>query len=245
MDYEIMNDWLSQGEMTISRVLLKHYRRIGLTNDDLVVVIQLKSFIDEGNFFPSSTELGERMGLNSDEAFQSIHQLIRKKVLEIETITNDEGKAQDQYSLKLLYQKLFVYLEQERNKQVEADNEVEAKDLYSLFEKEFSRPLSPIEIQTLNMWIDQDKYSPDLIQMALREAVLSQVYNLKYIDRILLNWEKKNITTKDQVLKEAKKYRDKQEQKKQGLSASDQASNKGSKPVPLYNWLENYDQSDD
>src|SRR5699024_12555455 len=76
-----------------------------------------------------------------------------------------------------------------------------------MLESEFGRPLSPIEIETLVAWIENDKYSPELIQLALREAVFSQAYNFKYIDRILLYWEKKNIRTKEQVEKEIQRNR--------------------------------------
>ena len=44
---------------------------------------------------------------------------------------------------------------------------------------------------------------PELIRLALR-AVLNQAYSLKYIDRILLAWERKNITTKEQVAADQK-----------------------------------------
>jgi len=238
MDDRIVKEWLNAGEMTLPRMLLKHYRDVGLNNDDLVTIVQLKSFIDEGIFFPSSQDLSERLKVSRDEAFQMMHSLIKKKVLEIQTITNEEGKAQDQLSFDLLYEKLFVYLKQKENEKVEKEQEIEEKDLYSLFEKEFGRPLSPIEIQTLNMWIDEDSYSPELIQMALREAVLSQVYSLKYIDRILLNWEKKNIKTKSQVLKESKKHRERQESKKT-MNDSKEDDTSG-KPVPMFDWLKDY-----
>ena len=48
---------------------------------------------------------------------------------------------------------------------------------------------------------------PELIRLALREAVLNQAYSLKYIDRILLAWERKNITTKEQVAADQKTKR--------------------------------------
>jgi len=41
-----------------------------------------------------------------------------------------------------------------------------------------------------------------LIQLALKEAVLSQAYSLKYMDRILLSWERKNLKTAAQVQRE-------------------------------------------
>lgn len=232
MEYNLFEDWIEAGNTDVPTLLLMHYKDIGLTNDDLVVITQLKAFIDKGDRFPDTEILGKRMHLSKDEAFRSIHQLIQKKVLTIETIDNEEGKSQDQLSFDLLWEKLFIYLKQQKSKEESEQEEDQTKDLYSLFESEFGRPLSPIELQTLNMWIDEDHYSTGLIQMALREAVLSQVYSLKYIDRILLNWEKKNIRTKDQVKKETQSHRDRQNQ-------HNQDSNPGqpSKPVPMHNWL--------
>ena len=46
-----------------------------------------------------------------------------------------------------------------------------------------------------------------MISLALKEAVLSQAYSLRYMDRILLNWEKRNLTTVKQVQKEENRQR--------------------------------------
>ena len=67
--------------------------------------------------------------------------------------------------------------------------------------------LSPIEFETINQWLEDDHYAPDLISLALKEAVLSQAYSLRYMDRILLNWEKKHLTTVAQVQKESERQR--------------------------------------
>lgn len=232
MEYKLLENWIKAGNTDTPTLLLMHYKDIGLTNDDLVVLIQLKSFIDKGDHFPDTDVLAKRMHLSKDEAFKSIHQLIQKKVLSIETIRNEEGKSQDQFSFNLLWEKLFIYLKQQKTEQENKEDENQTKNLYAIFESEFGRPLSPIELQTLNMWIDEDHYATELIQMALREAVLSQVYSLKYIDRILLNWEKKNIRSKEQVEQESKKHRDRQNQYNQESN-----SKQPSKPVPMHNWL--------
>lgn len=231
MDNEF-KQWIDAGHTTLPNLLLMHYKDIGLTNDDLVMILQLKSFMDKGEGFPNTEILATRLQLSKEEAFSSIHELINKKVLTIDTLTNDEGKSQDQISFDLLWEKLIVYLKQQELKNQENKEAIEEKDLYQLFETEFGRPLSPIEIQTLNMWIDEDQYQPELIQMALREAVLNQAYSLKYIDRILLSWEKKNIRTKEQVEKEAKKHRDGRQSQ-----SYDNKENSPSKPVPMHNWL--------
>ncbi len=73
------------------------------------------------------------------------------------------------------------------------------QEIFSNIEKEFGRTLSPIELETISQWFDIDNYDPDIIMLALKEAVLNQVRNLKYMDRILGNWEKQNLKTVQQI----------------------------------------------
>ena len=81
--------------------------------------------------------------------------------------------------------------------------------------------------------MDEDHYDPELIQFALREAVLNQAYSLNYIDRILLSWERKNITSKAQVEEEQKR------RKKQFLQNENASQEEGPMPkIPMHNWLE-------
>ena len=73
------------------------------------------------------------------------------------------------------------------------------QEVYKNIEVEFGRLLTPMELQTIDSWLNTENYSPELIVLALREAVLNQVYSLKYIDKILLSWEKQNIKTSADV----------------------------------------------
>ena len=159
--------------------------------------------------------------------------------MSIETTKDENGVTQDAYSLSLLWEKLIVLLKQEQTKEADVKEEETEKNLYTIFESEFGRPLSPIEMETLVMWVEDDKYSPELIQMALREAVLSQVYNFKYIDRILINWEKKNIRTKEQVEKETKNYRE-----RSNTNRVETNDDELSEPVPMINWLKDLNKND-
>ncbi len=68
----------------------------------------------------------------------------------------------------------------------------------------FARPISPYEIETLNQWIDVDKHDFTLIRAALDEAYSHDKLSFKYVDRILLNWKKNNVTTTE----ESKKIRE-------------------------------------
>lgn len=102
--------------------------------------------------------------------------------------------------------------------------------LYPLFEKELGRLLSPMEIETLNMWIDQDKYDETLIKHGLREAVISGKLNIKYIDRILLNWKRNGVKSVEQAREYSKNFKGSAEKPK--ITERELDNN-----TPRYNWL--------
>lgn len=104
-------------------------------------------------------------------------------------------------------------------------------NLLEIFQQEFGRLLTPIEMQTIGEWLDRDHYSQDIILEALREAVLNQKYSLKYIDRILLSWDKKNIRSSSQAKQETKRFA--HSQYKEPTPTDDEEE-----LIPLFNWLE-------
>ena len=79
---------------------------------------------------------------------------------------------------------------------------------YNQIEIEFGRPLSPVEQETIRDWLTTDHYLPEVILLALREAVLNAAYSLKYMDRILLNWERRHLKTAQQVQAELKRHQE-------------------------------------
>ncbi|MDN6161831.1 MAG: DnaD domain-containing protein [Atopostipes sp.] len=236
MKNELLMKWIEAGQTEIPTLLLEHYRELGLTNDEFILILQLKSHIDRGNYFPDLNRVAEAMDITKNSAFKAVHQLIQKKLLSIETRKDEDGITEDIYSLDFLWEKLIALMEQDEKEEEIEEEEKESKNLYSIFESEFGRPLSPMEMETLVMWVEEDNFSKELIQLALREAVLSQVYSFKYIDRILLNWKKKNIRTKEQVEKESQRFREYSQSKNQ--AQLDDEDDDSSGPVPMINWLE-------
>lgn len=74
---------------------------------------------------------------------------------------------------------------------IDNDDNNTAPSIYQDIEKELKRPLSSMEFEIINGWIDS--LPLELIKEACKRAVLSESFNLKYIDRIILNWQKNNV----------------------------------------------------
>lgn len=81
------------------------------------------------------------------------------------------------------------------------------EEIFQDIEKEFGRPLSPIEMESISGWMDKDGFTPDIIFLSLREASLNQALSIKYMDRILLNWQKRNLKTPIEIESFNEKYR--------------------------------------
>ena len=86
--------------------------------------------------------------------------------------------------------------------------------IYDLFEKEFNRTLSPVEFELIGAWLDSG-IDEELLNLALKEAVYNGVFNLKYVDKIIYEWTKKGIKTKEDVEKDKEKFRNSKEIKKE------------------------------
>jgi len=198
--------WIEAGQTTVPVMLLKYYPLIGLDEKECMMLIHIHSFIEKGNMFPTPDELSNRMTLTSPECFTMIQRLIKKGLLEIGE-SSVQNVREESYSLFPLWNALMNKLTKENQLEKRAATMQSQTDLYSIFEQEFGRPLSPLECETLAMWIDQDHQSPTLIKAALREAVISNKLNFRYIDRILFEWKKQGIQTVEEAKKHGEKFR--------------------------------------
>ncbi|MEW9500179.1 DnaD domain-containing protein [Jeotgalibacillus marinus] len=222
--------WIKEGQVSIPAILLKNYSLLGINETECMMLIHIHTYIEKGNSFPTPEELSNRMTLSASECFSVIQKLLKKGVLGIDQ-SSVKDVREESYSLLPLWNTLMNKLIKEQQHE-KLTNTLQAQtDLFTLFEQEFGRPLSPLECETLAMWIDKDNQSPTLIKAALREAVISMKLNFRYIDRILFEWKKQGIETVEQARKQSEKFRQPQKQE----LAQDKPT---TKKVPFYNWLE-------
>ncbi|WP_019241971.1 MULTISPECIES: DnaD domain-containing protein [Bacillus] len=231
MSKEQLLTWLQEGNVTIPSFLFVHYAQMGLNEQELILLLQLQYFQKEGNSFPTPDEISDRMSISAVECMNILRKLIQKGFLEIqETITVDAVRSEI-YSLLPLQKKLVEHFLTEQNLQTAVNKEVEERSLYTVFEQEFGRALSPFECETLGMWIDDDHHSNVIIKAALREAVISGKLNFRYIDRILFEWKKNGIKTVEQAKAYGEKFRTNHQRREIKPKPT-------TTEMPFYNWLE-------
>lgn len=200
MDDKIIN-LLKLRPVVIPRILLNNYRELKITDSELVVIIVLLSYGDKITYNPE--EFAREVKMSKHEVMSIIDSLCDKNIISL-VIEKINKKTNEYLSMEMLYQKLFnIVVNNDDLKQVEIDNSI-----FSVFEKELGRTLSPMEFEQIKEWITTGN-SNELIICALREAVLNGVGNLRYIDSILNDWRKKGYKKSDDIKKDREIYRSK------------------------------------
>ena len=110
---------------------------------------------------------------------------------------------------------------------MDENNKIDApSNIFEKMEKEFGRTLSPIEYELVKAWLENNT-KEEIIEEALKEASLNGVSNLRYMDKIIYEWTKKGIKTKEDV--EKNRLEHKKSKKNEKVEVFD------------YNWLDDED----
>lgn len=185
-------DLLKERDYVVPSFLINKYKKLSLSSDDVIMLIYLINM--NKPIVCDYQKISNDLNIDVVSVMSKINTLKEKNILSIEVKKNMYSKLEEYINLDLFYEKVF--LEFIDNKE-EIDNSI-----YATFETELGRTLSPIEYELLNSW--NTKYEKDIIIEALKEAVLSNVRNFRYIDRILFEWEKKGINSIDKLEKNKK-----------------------------------------
>ena len=178
----------------VSKELLFNYKKLNITDSEFIVLIYL---INQSNTSYNPKQIGNDLKLDLNNVLELINSLCEKNIIKIEMkkINNIRSEI---INLDSLYEKIAFVLQE-----VEEKND---SNLYSVFETEFGRTLSPMEFEIINGWLDNG-YTEELIKLALKEATYNGVSNLRYIDKIIYEWGKKGIKTKEDVENNRKQFK--------------------------------------
>ncbi len=152
--------------------------------------------------------------ISVNKILDSFTSLTNKGLISIDVIKENSG-VKEVVNLDPIYKCMIDGL-MKNNKKVVNNN------IFEKFEKEFSRTLSPMEYEIINDWLDKN-ISEELILGALKEATYNGVNNLRYIDKIIYEWNKKGFKNMEDVNNHLRNRN---------------TSDKSVKEISDYNWLD-------
>lgn len=249
-------DFFQQGATSIPNLLLKYYKKIGLSDLELILIIHLLRFkCEENDPFPTAERLRQFMA--SDEVIikGTIAGLIEKGIITVTHYYDDKAEEiLNAYSYDYLFERISEVWARDKmrelqrtrsiivknhdnfiNSHIGNDMEKDFAQVHKSFEREFGRLLSPIEIEQIQLWLVQDGQNTEIVIEALRRAVLMGKHNFKYIDSILLEWKKNNLQSLNEINSYETNFKQRQGSKNQKTPPEKSPNNKKEKIKMLYN----------
>ncbi|WP_261805601.1 DnaD domain-containing protein [Lapidilactobacillus luobeiensis] len=201
-----INDLVGTPYTVIANLILDHYAELGMNDHQLAIFLQIVKYSQLNEKFPSPDQLALVVKKPVGEVYQILSQLTQQRFIMVTTDTY-HAQHRDQYSVAPFFQRVAQLRDQKQVVHSFQEEQADIAKLYKEFQVEFGRPLSPIEMETIDNWLNRDQYSLTLIRLALREAVLSDARSLKYIDRILIDWQRRQIKNADDLQRYKAKFK--------------------------------------
>ena len=210
MSNSILEGLIKEKDYTFKKLLFKLIKDFDLSLEELLLLVY---FINQDKPVFDIKRISLITYLSSNEIMAAFSSLTGKGLVSIKT-SKEDGKITEVIDITNTYRAMVSDININIKKQA-------TTNIYTIFEKEFGRPLSPVEYEIIKAWITSG-ISEELIKGALKEAVFNNVRNLRYIDKILSEWEKKGFKSVDEVDSYLKK----------------KESNNPKQKLFDYNWLE-------
>lgn len=216
MSNNILEGLIKAKDYTFKRQLFKIVADYNLSINELLLLIYFMNLDIPTLNVP---EIKKETLLSEKSILESFSLLSSKGLLAIKMEKGKDGKVTEVLDLSNLYKAMVSEINLNIKKKTESN-------IFEIFEKEFSRTLSPMEYEMINAWISSGM-DEEMIIGALKEATFNGVSNLRYIDRIIYEWGKKGFKNMNDV-----------------KAHMENRNKKSKKDEPIlfdYNWLEDED----
>lgn len=170
--------------LNFSYLLIEFYKKIGLNEEELAVILVLDHLLSQGNNLTNSTALALNMTYDEKRIDSIMANLYERKLIEI-NIVNGTVSFSINPIKNILYKKFqeSIFTEEELTKNNELE-EVRSEVLQNL-EKMFERSLTPLEINRVSDWLADD---PDIniIREAIKEGFSKGYHSINQVDRSIV-----------------------------------------------------------
>ena len=177
----------------IETFFLKESLKYNLTLNEFLVLMY---FDNEYDLFFDVKKIAKALSLNEKDVLNAFGVLLDKKLITMHSVKNDNGRLADKVSLENLYHGI-----EDSNNVVKKENK--KQDLFTKFQSKYGHSLSGMDYEIINAWLTNG-FSEELILGALDEANYNGVISLRYIDKILFEWQKKGFNSLEDVNKHMK-----------------------------------------
>ena len=223
-----MHDLWKNNILDFNELLLMTYKKLELNEQEYVFLVLFARLLKMNSYGWTFKDISDQMTIDEGMCSYLFINLVERKFIVVNSKVDESGKRYEEYSLMPLFTRMENALKEENK----ANQMVNREEVFKMLEQEFGI-LSPLDIEMIQMWLNEDKFTPELIMLAVQEMNINQIKSLRYVDKILLEWKKKNISTLDEAKRQLISFR----QRKQG-QVQTKAPETTMNPSFYYDWMD-------
>ncbi len=192
---------IQKGYVNVNKMLLENYPMLGLTEQELIIILKLFEMLKNNQVTISVNALSKKTSMSFNECSNVLNGLFNRGLISINLEYNKQGKAKESFNLDEFIRHLEKHFIDEQHSILVQENEANSKTFVSMVEDTFKRSLTPLELEIILDWsVNGEKAIA--IQQALAMATSANKLNIKYVDACLVAINKKEESN-EVVLDEA------------------------------------------
>ncbi len=171
---------LSEKRFSVSSHLIKVAISLNLSLNEFLLLMYFEDATDKTFDVSKITTI---LSLDEKSILSAFNKLLNLNLIKMETSKDNSNRHCEIISLVPMYKSLVEQKNDEEKKKTK-------ENIFEVLEKELGRSISPMEYEIINAWLEKGT-SEEMILGAVKEAIYNGVSSLRYIEKIIYEWNKK------------------------------------------------------
>jgi DNA replication protein len=164
-------------------LVLHYYHHFDITETEAIALMKLNALLEKKRGIIQPDKFALWLSTDKKGTEEILTSLMNKGYLQIKLISCSNGKEKETFDVDYFLTKVVDYVLNSRK----TTSKSITHEYVSFLEDTLQKPLSPLDIEIITKWIDEDNYSLEMVKEAALQALKRTNPNIKHIDKILLD----------------------------------------------------------
>ncbi|MDY4145786.1 MAG: DnaD domain protein [Bacilli bacterium] len=188
-------DLMKENIIDFGNLILEKYYLLNLNEIECMVLYKLNKYSKEVNNILNLSDLEKKMKLDINQLGDVLAGLVSKGFVTLKMSDDEKGTLIEEFSLEDAYKELSYVLENGKRKIENDQVNKDFQEVLKLLESKNNKPLSPIEMQTVQKWFFEYKYDFELIKEQIEKTYKNKNASVSIVDRQLFAKSRETLTS--------------------------------------------------
>ena len=188
-------DLMKENIIDFGNLILEKYYLLNLNEIECMVLYKLNKYSKEVNNILNLSDLEKKMKLDINQLGDVLAGLVSKGFVTLKMSDDEKCNLIEEFSLEDAYKELSYVLENGERKIENDQVNKDFQEVLKLLESKNNKPLSPIEMQTVQKWFFEYKYDFELIKEQIEKTYKNKNASVSIVDRQLFAKSRETLTS--------------------------------------------------